>query len=126
MSSVSELLLTLPERPLQLKECWPEQRGNGEECDESKRGMSAQRLAEMLLASLCRSNVQLLLRLKPLLRTVISAQAPGYGLCNGPIVSCHGSQSSSQSSGHPEERGHFTSNIHVVLLVIIDAGTLRK
>ncbi len=26
MSSVSELLLTLPEKPLQLKERWPEQR----------------------------------------------------------------------------------------------------
>lgn len=26
MSSVSELLLTLPERPLQLKERWPERR----------------------------------------------------------------------------------------------------
>ena len=105
MSSDSDLLLKLPERPLQLKECWPERRGNGEEADESKRGMSAQRLAEMLLASLRRSNVQLLLCLRLLLHTVISVQAPGYGLCNGPTVSCHGSQSTSESSGHFNEQG---------------------
>lgn len=41
--------------------------------------MSAQRKAEMLLASLRRSNVQLLLRLRPPLHTVISTRAPGYG-----------------------------------------------
>ena len=40
--------------------------------------MSAQREAEMLLALLCRSNVQLVLRLSPVLHTVISIQASGY------------------------------------------------
>lgn len=54
-------------------------KGNGEECDESKRGMSAQRVAEMLLATLCRSNVQLLLCLRTRPHTAISTQAPGYG-----------------------------------------------
>lgn len=101
-------------------------RGNGEECDESKRGMSAQRLVEMLLASLHGSNVQLLLCLRPPLHAVISAQAPGYGPCNGPIVSCHGSQSTSESLGPSGGALHFTLNIHVVLLVIIGWRTLRQ
>lgn len=54
-------------------------RGNGEECDESKRGMSAQRVAKMLLACFCRSNVQLLLCLRLPHHTLISTQALGYG-----------------------------------------------
>lgn len=101
-------------------------KGNGEECDESKRGMSAQRLVEMLLASLHGSNVQLLLCLRPPLHAAISAQAPGYGPCNGPIVSCHGSQSTSESLGPSGGALHFTLNIHVVLLVIIGWRTLRQ
>lgn len=47
-------------------------------------------------------------------------------LCNGPIVSCHGSQSASESSGPSGGEGHFTLNIHVVLLVIIGWRILRQ
>lgn len=90
-------------------------KGNGEECDERKRGMSAQRVAEMLLATLCRSNVQLLLCLRTQPRSAISTQAPGYGPLQW--ADCyHGSQSASKSSGPHGGEGHFTLNIHVVLL----------
>lgn len=79
MSMVSELLLNTPRKAITIKGALARAKGNGEECDERKRGMSAQRVAEMLSASLCRSNVQLLLRLRPPPHTVISTQAPGYG-----------------------------------------------
>lgn len=47
-------------------------------------------------------------------------------LCNGPIVSCHGSQSACESSGPSGGERHFTLNIHVVLLVLIGWRTLRQ
>lgn len=47
-------------------------------------------------------------------------------LCNGPIVSCHGSQSAGESSEPSRGKGHFTLNIHVVLPVIMGRRTLRR